>query len=432
MIAKLPIVCLGAIEPNGYCSVRIRMTLKKRVDLYTGITVKPEQWDYTRRRVKQGCKVRGASYAYLNKLIQERSDFVQNYYDESLKPDQPAATPEDLKSRYHARFMRSEEEQSNEFYYLFEDYIEKRNRSKHWSISYYKEWIRICKDMKTFAPTLTFLTLSDIFMQSYIEHLAERMNDDKIENYLKKIREFIKNAKRTGHEINSSFYYFEPQLTERKKKVNYLENDEVQRIINLDYSSQPYLERVRDVFIFQCFTSLRFSDVSKLKRENFKLDEKGEYELNLITQKDKGQIWFPLCQIAKDIYNKYKDNVYDDDKAFYVCSYQDFHKFLKRIGKDADIKGSITTTTYRLGKTKTTVRNRCDIGTHDARRTFISICFSAGFSTEQIAYFTSHSEAEEMKPYIAVTEQGKKKIVNTLDSYFSNNGNNSLHPDQHS
>lgn len=415
-IPKEPKVCLGALEPSGYCSVRIRLTFKKREDFYAGITVKPEQWDYSKQRVKHGCNVRGISYSNLNKLIQERLDFIEAYCNEAISRGDENASATELKERYNARFMRSEKEQSNDFFFLLEKYIEDKNTDNNWSDGYYRQWTFLLKDLKNFQPNLTFMSLSSSFMRTYVNYLSKRMSDDKIKNYLKKIKQFIADAQAKNFNVNPSYFDYKPQLRKRKKEVNYLTEEELRRIIHLDYSNQPCLERVRDAFLFQCCTSLRFSDLSNLRRDNVRVNEKGKYEVRLITQKDKGEIWFPLSELATDIYNKYKDNPYDDNKAFYICSYTDFLKFLNKIGEDAQITGETTTTDYRLGKEKKIIRKRSKIGTHDARRTFIVSTLNHGGTFEQISQFTSHSELEQMKPYINVTEQGKRAIIDIIDS----------------
>ena len=414
-ITKEPIVCLGALQPNGYCSVRIRVSIKKRVDLYTGITVKPEQWNSRKERVKQGCVVHGLSYSTLNKMIEERLEFVNQYRNDAILRNDETACADDLKQKYAARFMRSEKEQSNDFYYLLEQYIEDSHSNKSWSEPYYNEWKRLCKDLKQFNPNLTFLTLSESFMYSYIQHLSQRMSNEKIKNYIKKIKQFISNAKKDKYIINPTFDDFKPKLEKRKKEVNFLTEEELLRVINLDYSSKPSLERVRDVFVFQCCTSLRFSDIRNLRRDNIRINEKGQYEVRLVTQKTKGEVWFPLSKLATEIYNKYKDNEYEDNKAFYVCTYQDFLKFLGEIGKDAAIEGKTCTTDYRLSKPIKMDRKRSKIGTHDARRTFIVHALNGGATFEKISLFTSHSEVEQMKPYINLTQKGKEDVVSIID-----------------
>ena len=58
----------------GVCSVRLRVTSQsRRVDLHTGITVTPKQWNSD--RVKQGCVVNGVEYHIINDLLRKQEDF---------------------------------------------------------------------------------------------------------------------------------------------------------------------------------------------------------------------------------------------------------------------------------------------------------------------------------------------------------------------
>lgn len=193
---KEPIVSLGGADKNGYCPVRIRLTFKKREDFYTGVTVKQNQWDEDTHRVKHGCKVKGVSYAALNKIIAERLEFITEYVDSAVLRMDEYASATDLKKLYHAKFMRSEREQSDEFFALLEDYIKNRSEQRQWSPKYKEQWDRFHDDLKTFRPSLKFTDLSEDFMMSYVKHLSERMSDEKIKEYLKKFKEFVKSTEK--------------------------------------------------------------------------------------------------------------------------------------------------------------------------------------------------------------------------------------------
>lgn len=413
---KQPIVSLGKPDVNGYRPVRIRLSFKKREDFYTGVTVKPTQWDEDVQRVKQGCKVKGVSYAALNKIIAERLKFITDYVDNAVLRMDESASATELKGLYHAKFMRSEREQSDEFFYLLEQYINKQNEHKQWSAKYKEQWDRFHTDLKAFRPSLKFTDLSEEFMMSYVKHLSERMSDEKIKEYLKKFREFVKSTEKKNIPVHKDFYAYKPQTRKRNKEVNYLRKEELQRIIKLDYDNKPSLDRTRDVFVFQCCTSLRFSDVSALTRSNVRNGDDNRLEVLLVTRKDKGKVWFPLPQLAEKIYKKYENNPYPNNKAFYVPCGTDFRKFLVKIGEDAKLEGETVTYRYSQGKEIVEKKPRTHIGTHDARRTFIVHAINGGATFEKIALFTSHSEVEQMMPYITLTKQGKEDVKNIIDT----------------
>ncbi|MCR5463195.1 MAG: site-specific integrase [Bacteroidales bacterium] len=413
---KEPIVTLGGADKNGYCPVRIRLTFKKREDFYTGITVKQNQWDENTHRVKQGCKVKGVSYAALNKIINERLKFITDYVDSAVLRMDEYASATALKELYHAKFMRSEREQSEEFFVLLEQYIEKQNGSKHWSDKYKEQWDRFYKDLKEFRPSLKFTDLSEEFMMSYVKHLSKRMSDEKIKEYLKKFKEFVKSTEKNNIPVHKDFYTYKPSTQKRNKEVNYLRIEELQKIIRLDYRTKPRLDRTRDVFVFQCCTSLRFSDVSALTRNNVREGDDSRLEVLLVTRKDKGKVWFPLPQLAERIYKKYEEFEYDNNKAFHVPCGTDFRRYLKEIGEDAELEGETISYRYSQGKEIVERKPRTHLGTHDARRTFIVHALNGGATFEKIALFTSHSEVEQMKPYITLTQQGKEDVKNIIDN----------------
>ncbi len=419
MNPKQPIISLSPPDKSGNRLVRVRVSFNGRCDLYPKVSVKDEQWDENLHRVKHGCRVNGVLYSTLNKRINDCLDFIQKYCDNAQLREDETACAADLKQQYGAKFKRTDAQKSDEFFFMLEEYIERKNKDNNWSEKYYSQWKKMMNDLKDFKPKLKFSDLSDAFLNSYVSHLSERMSDDKIKEYLKKLKEFIRFAKKKNMPIHQEFFEFKPKLRKRDKKVMYLHPNEVQDIIALSYPNTPSIERVRDIFIFQCCTSLRYSDVKNLTHDCIRLNEYGKEEVLLVTQKDKGLIWFELNEIALGIYNKYKDNVYDNNRVFHVISDTDFRKFLHRIGKDAGIKGEVTTVTYKKGKDEVkTVRKRADLGTHDARRTFIVTTINNGASADEIALYTSHAEVKQMMPYLTISTEGKKRVNNIIVDAF--------------
>ena len=80
----------------------------------------------------------------------------------------------------------------------------------------------------------------------------------------------------------------------------------------MDLPMDSALDKVRDMFVFQCYTALRFSDIKQLKHENIHHDPTNDtYSIDLLTEKDDDRINFPLPKRATAIYLKYKDRPYD-------------------------------------------------------------------------------------------------------------------------
>ena len=93
---------------------------------------------------------------------------------------------------------------------------------------------------------------------------------------------FLNWAIEKGHTTNIIYKSFKPKLKTAETQVIYLNTEELDRIRNFNIpNTKNYLERIRDVFLFSCYTSLRYSDVFELKRSNIK-----DGTLELVTKKD--------------------------------------------------------------------------------------------------------------------------------------------------
>ena len=123
-----------------------------------------------------------------------------------------------------------------------------------------------------------------------------------------------------------------------------------------------------------------------------------------------------MSKVATRIYEKYKDNIYENNVVFPIISNQKFNKHLDEIGKHAGIKGDWIDYQYRLDKCETIKTPRANISSHSARRTFVVTALNEGVSLDLVAQITSHADIRVMKPYIASTRDGKQMVIDALDN----------------
>ena len=91
------------------------------------------------------------------------------------------------------------------------------------------------------------------------------------EKKLRFLRRFLNWATEKGYNTNMAYKSFKPTLKTTQKKVIYLTKEEMVRVRNLQLSgSQAYLDPIRDVFLFCCFSGLRHSDANNLRRSDIK------------------------------------------------------------------------------------------------------------------------------------------------------------------
>lgn len=73
----------------------------------------------------------------------------------------------------------------------------------------------------------------------------------------------------------------------------YLNENDLNKLIALDFTNKPNLERIRDLFLIGCYTGLRYSDFSEIQPANIAKDGNQQY-LNIRTQKTDERVVIPL------------------------------------------------------------------------------------------------------------------------------------------
>ncbi len=122
------------------------------------------------------------------------------------------------------------------------------------------------------------------------------------------------------------------------------------------------MERVRNIFIFCCFTGLAYVDVKNLTEEAILIDVKGQKWIKTYRRKTKTQSSIPLLPIAENILNKYCQHpfVVMGRGVLPVSTNQKSNAYLKEIAEACGIKKNLTTHLARH-TFATTVTLSCDV-----------------------------------------------------------------------
>ena len=408
---------------NGYSSVIFNIHYHNTLyRLYSGISVTEAQWDEQKERVKQGCRVGNILYKELNNRLNDEEKFITDYFDICIiKGVEPNFT--ELKGRFNDKFNSRNSRGGEEFYYYFDLFIESQSKSRAWNQSMIDKYRRIEKGLQQRYPKLKFSDLSINMMQDILESWAKGLDgrgayNDHISDNLSNFRTFVTWAKLKNCLVNEEFFYFKPKLRNAILDPRFLSVSEVKQIMDLDLSQSDSLDLVRDFFLFQCGTSLRYSDLKKLTKDDITLHDDGRYYIKIVTQKNKKRIEFPITKVALEIFMKHKDNPYPNNVAFPVLSNQKYNEHLKTLGERAGLTGEWVDHQWRLDKEIVVRHPKKDLGTHVARRTFISTAINEGVSPELIGLISSHSDLKEMAPYIGLSQNGAIKVTNAIDDAY--------------
>lgn len=159
----------------------------------------------------------------------------------------------------------------------------------------------------------------------------------------------------------------------------------------LRLESQPFanrrLERIRDIFVFQCYTGLAYADAFNLKRDDLRIERDGTLWISGYRQKTGAVINVPLLPKAVDILQRYREHplCLKRNSVLPVTSNQKMNVYLKEIGDICNIRDTLNT--------------------HKARRTFAStITLANGVPIHVVKEMMGHRTVQQTEVYI-VTEQ---------------------------
>ena len=420
-------IIASSANTSNYYIVRIRVTYGgKRVDLRPGITIEiKDQWQGN--RVKRGCKVLGVSYNEINRRLTRYEGWVHDYF---LTCEEHHLEPSLAELRLWFNTEVSKKDESKEhiaiprlaavqktFYELYQEFLvdmKIRHQDAQCKEDAILPYIQLKNRLLEFDNNLSLENLTRKKMIEFIKHLSLSMYNDAINKRLTYLRCFANWAEDHDYMVNKEYWRYNPRLREAVKEVRFLTIEEVDRLWNLELKTSS-MDVTRDMFLFQCYTALRYSDLKSLTREDF-YSEDGNLCLRKITQKQKTKIDFKLPQRAKIIYEKYSMYLYENNAAFPVLSNSKYNKHLKELGHLAGIKGKWKDIQFRLDKPEVVYTDRADLESHCGRRTFICMAYNAGMSLEQIAEITGHKCIEDLKPYIKATHKLTNNVIDAIDS----------------
>ena len=276
--------------------VRIRVSFAgKRVDLRPGIMLESkEQWQD--HRVKRGCKVFGDSYNEINRRLTRYEEWVDYYF---LTCEEHHIEPSLDELRVWFNEEVSHEDESTEhtaiprlasakktFFELYEDFLgdmKIRHEDSQCKEDAIQPYLQLENRLLEFDKNLSLENLTRDKMKSFVKHLAKTMYNDAINKSLTYFRCFAYWVEDHGYTLNKEYWRYNPRLREAVKEVKYLTVEEVDRLWNLELKTSS-MQVTRDMFIFQCYTGLRYSDLKTLTRKDFYRQD-GNLYLRKITQK---------------------------------------------------------------------------------------------------------------------------------------------------
>ena len=216
-------------------------------------------------------------------------------------------------------------------------------------------------------------------------YLKGQFADSTAANMLSKMRSIILYA------INNGKIDYDPfrgiRINKRLKEVEFLTFDEIDKIREKQMPNDR-LERVKDIFLFQCFTALSYCDMAALVPNDFQRNDMGQMFLRKNRAKTRTEFCTVLFEDAKAIAEKYQYRLP-------VLSNQRYNSYLKEIAAICDI-----------GK---------DLHSHIGRHTAACYLLNKGLSIEVVSRILGHTNTRMTRHYAKLLDESVFKEFKRLE-----------------
>jgi integrase len=368
----------------------------------TGQKINPKFWNPETQRARE---IRAfKQYSEFNSLLNNLETEVNNAYRKILN-DRHSPTPDLLRSSLNI-FLQKERAGSKDLVGFAELYIETIDRKPN-TKKQLRQALRNLKEYKQASKASLHLDSIDLdFYDGFVDFLLKKnYGKNTIGTVIKNVKVFMNEAVDRKLTQNLQFKNRRFKTVEEPSDSIYLTEKEIKKIYSLDLTENPRIEKVRDLFIFGCYTGLRFSDFSGIGSGCISKDG---LTAKINTIKTGETVIIPLGNLARSILKKYENNLPQ------AISNQKMNEYLKELGQLAGIDDSFVVTATRGGKRDTEIFKKWElITTHTARRSFATNAYLQNVPTISIMKITGHRTEKSFLKYIKISqEDNANKLVN--------------------
>ena len=322
---------------KGVAPIMIRITIDgKRLNISTNIEIEEKYWDQNHQSIKGNSDLIDKYNQYLVYLKSK----VWEAQNECLKNDTPI-TLDFIRNK-----IKGTESNSYSLLETFDYQIThlKNRVGIDISASTVKKYETCKRKVQSFLDTeksrsdilLHELNHQFIFEFDAFMRTKEGLQNNGVVKNIQQLKTVIKIALLNDWLNKDPFVKYQGRIIESKR--TFLTDEELNRLELIEIKNDK-LQRVRDVYIFSCYTGLAFSDVAKLNEEHFQRINNQNWII-LDRTKTKNQSTIPLLPKAVAILNKY--STLKSGILLPIISSQNTNKYLKELAIITGINKKLT------------------------------------------------------------------------------------------
>jgi len=388
----------GNPKKNGNVVIMGRITIDgERAQFSTKLEIHPDKWDNKMGRAKGN----STSIVNLNRLLDNIRAKASMHYTRMMD-DKGYVLPDKIKN---ALLGFQEKGKTIMFYFdKFNAQYKLKVGTMVTRTTYLRYELaknRLTDFLKTYKGTddIPFMEINTVFLQDFYlflrnTHKSGNNNAMKTLQHVRCVFNYIKNSGETFIDPFANF-----KMSFETKERNYLIQEELIVLYNKKFGSER-LEKVRDTFLFSCYTGLSFSDICDLTKDNIREGIDGN--LWIMSKRHKTGVPYKvrLLDTPLAIMAKYEDKD-TGDKILPVISNQKMNSYLHEIAEICCINKKITF--------------------HVARHTFATLCLTEGMPIESISKLLGHTKIKTTQIYARIVDRKLSNDMNALANKLNNN-----------
>jgi len=381
-------------EATGQASIMVRITYHgQRVNINSGLKILPSTWDSKRQRVKGS----NEQAKLANHYLQTTQNRVMSIYDELMRHNQ----------QFTVHLIRDKFLGKGEITYTLLEVVENHNNElkrlvgKTYAISTYKKyyWFQVIVTLFVSEflrkPHLTIneIDISIIKKFEYFLLTERNCNHNSATKRLQQLKKVLRFARISGFTKVDPFDSY--PLKVKPTNRNIITKEELDKIEAFDPETES-IERLKDVFLFQCYTGLSHVDLQKLESSHIHKGADNSDWIFMNRTKTNTPIRIPLLPVPQAILLKYREHpIKNGGKLLPVPTNQVMNRSLKKLGKAAGIIKPLTT--------------------HMARHCFATtITLSNGVPIEVVSRLLAHTNIRTTQIYAKVLDSNILEAMGKL------------------
>lgn len=235
-----------------------------------------------------------------------------------------------------------------------------------------------------------FVSSFDLYLKT-----QDKNQHNTASKHLTNLKKIIRMARANEWMTNNPFGNY--KITKKATNRQYLNAEELKALEEKKITIER-LDKVRDAFLFSCYTGLSYSDLAKLTAKDITIDGDGKKKIVIYRQKTKSRSAIPLLPGALSIIEKYSNSIEAEIKGTLlpINSNQKMNAYLKEIATICGIDKKL--------------------GFHSSRHTFAStLMLENGVPIEVVRDMLGHSSVKTTEIYAKITDVKVSKEMSVLE-----------------